>query len=588
MQSGLIVLAESFDYVVVGAGTCGLAIANRLSEDPSVTVVVVEPGTDQRNNTLVSDPLAFGQAWDTPIDWHYMTAIQPGADNRQIDLHQGRAWGGTSTVNGDLIKDFSGMTYIRGDRAELDAWEDLGNHGWNWEALLPYYKKAEKYSIPSQTELAAGATYDSEYHGFDGPVHVGYTPALVNGSFAQPIIQTWESLSLPHSPDLNSGHTRGFGMGPQTLHSELNLRWDSARAYLYPVQNRRNLKVIQGTVSRLTWASGNQKIAPSNSALAASGVEYLTNDGQVHNLKAKKEVIVSAGAVRTPLVLESSGIGNPSSLGIKTRINLPGVGEHLIEQPNHILAFSGTLDPCMSAYHTFATVTDLFGNKTAKVEASTQASLQKWAQAAVDASGKDALEINSLLKLLQLQHDLLFKQNVTAAEILTVSAPGGLLASNYWILFPFSRGSVHLGAADRINEPVIDPRFFLADFDLSAQLATGKLAQSFWLRKPMSAFVGDPLNPGPDLLPNNATDAQWEAYLRSTLAANSHSLGTASMMSRDLGGVVDPNLKVYGTANVRVVDASVLPTQLSGHLTATLYAVAERAADIIKRAAAVV
>jgi choline dehydrogenase len=202
------------------------------------------------------------------------------------------------------------------------------------------------------------------------------------------------------------------------------------------------------------------------------------------------------------------------ALGIETKVELPGVGENLVEQPNLILAYSGDLEPSSNAYHTFATAADLFGSDVAAVEASTLANLSKWAQTAVDASGSDALNVTAIEKLLHIQHDLLFKQNVTAAEVLTVVAPQGLLASNYWILLPFSRGSVHLGSADKINEPLIDPRFFLANFDLNATVATGKLTQRFWLSEPMNNVVTGPLIPGPDVLPNDATDAQWETYVR--------------------------------------------------------------------------
>jgi choline dehydrogenase len=209
-------------------------------------------------------------------------------------------------------KPISGMTYIRGDTAQFDAWEDLGNPGWNWATLFPYYKKSEKYTVPSDTQLAAGATFEYQYHGFDGHVHVGYPLALVNGSFAPMVIQTWEGLSLPHNPDLNSGDVRGFSMGPQTLDRELNIRWDAARAYYYPVEERPNLKIIKGTVKRITWVPENCTSSPcDNNLLVASGVEFLTDDGEENVLNVRKEVVISAGAVRTPLVLESSGIGNP-------------------------------------------------------------------------------------------------------------------------------------------------------------------------------------------------------------------------------------------------------------------------------------
>ncbi|KAK4149482.1 putative GMC oxidoreductase [Chaetomidium leptoderma] len=576
-KSTATVESESFDYIIVGAGTSGLVVANRLSEDPSVTVAVIEPGTDQRDNINVTATEAFGLSFNTPMDWAYSTVKQRDAGDRAFGLHAGKAWGGTSTING--------MTYIRGNVAEFDAWEQLGNPGWNWESIFSYFKKSEKYTIPTDSQLAAGATYESQYHGFDGPLHVGYVPSLENGSFAPAVKDTWEGLSVSHNLDLNSGSVRGFGMGPQTLDSNLNVRWDAARAYYQPVEHRPNLRIIKGTVKRITWASGGCK----KGHLVANGVEMLTDAGKSRTLGAKKEVVVSAGALRTPLVLEASGIGNPrilKSLGIETRINLPGVGEHLVEQPAHFLMFSGDLgSSSASAYHTYLTAADLFGANLAAIEAATRADIPKWARAAADASGADSLNVRGLEKLLHIQHDLLFKHNVTAAEVLTAIAPGSVLASNYWTLFPFSRGSVHLGSRDNIDEPVIDPRIFLSDFDLSTLTAAGRFATRFWLSEPMKTqgSVTGPVLSGDVDLPRNATDAQWHVYLRDTAVANSHPTGTASMMSRELGGVIDPELRVYGTANVRVVDASAVPMQLSGHLTAALYGLAERAADIIKR-----
>jgi choline dehydrogenase len=199
------------------------------------------------------------------------------------------------------------MTYIRGNVAEFDAWEQLGSQGWNWAALLPYFKKSESYTIPTASQLAAGATFESRYHGFDGPLHVGYIPNLENGSYAPLVIDTWEGLSVAHNPDLNSGSVRGFGMGPQTLDAKSNVRWDAARAYYHPVEHRPNLRILKGTVKRITWAGGRGK----QETLAANGVEILTDEGKSSIVGAKREVVLSAGALRTPLVLEASGIGNP-------------------------------------------------------------------------------------------------------------------------------------------------------------------------------------------------------------------------------------------------------------------------------------
>ncbi len=429
------------------------------------------------------------------------------------------------------------MTYIRGNVAEFDAWEQHGNPGWNWNSLLPYFKKSEEYTVPTASQLAAGATYEPKYHGFKGPLHVGYIPALENGSYAPVVINTWASLSVAHNPDLNSGSVRGFGMGPQTLDTKLNIRWDAARAYYHPAEHRPNLHILKGTVKSITWASEKGK----KGDLVAKGVEVLIDDGKSTFLSAKKEVIVSAGALRTPLVLEASGIGNPryvfepgwtiaefhsivstssnsvnrilKSLGVKTQINLPGVGENLVEQPSHFLLFSGDLPAAWSAYHAYVTAADIFGANTAVIEAQTRARIPKYAKAVADASGPGSLNVCAVEKLLQTQHDLVFKHNATAAEILIAIAGGGILASNYWTLFPFSRGSVHLKSLDKVNEPLINPRIFLADFDLTTLTAAGRFVEKFWYSEPMKSRAGVM---GPTGLPNNATDEEWHTLLRNS------------------------------------------------------------------------
>ncbi|KAK4445690.1 putative GMC oxidoreductase [Podospora aff. communis PSN243] len=517
---------EAVDYIIVGAGTAGLVLANRLSEDPSVTVTVIEPGADERNNINVTATDRFSLAFGTHIDWQYSTIPQPRANNRSLPLHQGKAWGGTSTING--------MTYVRGNKAEFDAWEKLGNPGWNWDNLFPYFKKSENYTLPTETQLAAGATYQAKNHGFSGPLRVGYPAVLRNGSFAPLILGAWENMALAHNPDLNSGDVHGFGMGPQTLDRAADVRFDSARAYYHPVEHRANLRI-----------------------------------GGTRRMEVRKEVIVSAGGVRSPLVLEASGIGNPSHF-----VDLPGVGENLGGQSGQIIVFSGEMESSASAYHTFVTAANLFGTNLTSLKEATQRDIPRWAKEIAHTSGS-ALSSKALEEQFRLQYDLIFKHNVTAAEVITVSAPGGILASNYYVILPFSRGSVHLGDLDQIDRPVIDPGIFLADFDITATTAIGRMAQRFWLSEHIRPLVSGQLVPDAAVLPENATDDQWVAHLRQSRSA--------AMMRRELGGVVDPELRVYGTANVRVVDASVIPMPISGHMSAAVYAVAERAADIIKQ-----
>ena len=533
LSSAAVALAKSVDYIVVGAGTTGLAVANRLSEDPSVTVTVIDPGKDQHDNPLVYDLNGWAQAPGTEIDWNYDLVSPEFAKDKKLKLPQGKGWGGTSLINGKRVSVAwdsrysrrwnTGMTYIRGDKAEFDAWEDLGNKGWNWEAILPYYKKAEKYSIPTDTHLAAGATYEKKYHGFEGHVHTGYPTTLKNTPFNPAVIETWEGLSLKHNPDLNSGHVHGFSIGPQTLDAEKDVRWDASRAYYLPIEKeRKNLEIIQGTVKRITWASQKRSRSSSKSGVVASGVEYFTPDNQTETLEVSREVIVSAGAVRTPLVLESSGIGNPNlleSLGIDIVVDLPGVGENLIDQTNHMQIFNSSLEPSNAGFHIFVTAADLFGNDLPSIEASTRKNLPKWAKTIVEASTEGALDIRAVEKLLQIQHDLIFKKKVTLSEIMCAGVAQGdttFFGSPYWNLLPFARGSVHLKSADAINDPVIDPRFFLIDFDLDATVATAKLVRKFWTSEPMGDSVSGEISPGSDVVPGDATDEEWAAFHRNT------------------------------------------------------------------------
>ncbi|KAJ4391528.1 hypothetical protein N0V93_005146 [Gnomoniopsis smithogilvyi] len=575
-----------FDYIIAGGGTCGLLLANRLSADPNNSVVVIEPGQDVRNNPNVSVPENFisEPVFNTPLDWAYATEPQRGGANRTLQMHAGKALGGSSTING--------MTYIRADVAEIDAWEALGNEGWNWETLLPYYKRVERYSPPTEAQVAVGASYEAQYHGQHGLLHVGNLYTLPNKSFYETVQDTWQNIGYMVNPDVNSGDTRGFDVYPMTVDRERDLRWDAARAYYYPIENRTNLKVLRGTVVKVTW--GRQDEAEKN--MTASGVEFVDANNKSVAIQAGKEVILSTGSLRTPGILEASGVGNPrqvfgsvasnraclltavtsvlSELGIDIVVDLPGVGENLQEQPNTALVFTANLDTAGYApYATFATADDVFGSEKLALADVTKGSLKGYAQT-IAAASNAGLNTTAIEQILRIQHDLIFNQNVTIGETITLAA-GGYFVTSHWLLLPFSRGSVHLRASDEANLPVIDPRYFLIDFDMTQQVGIGHQAQKFWQSSPMSDYLTGNVSGIP------ASDVDWVKFIEGSFAPNYHPIGTAAMMSRDLGGVVDRELKVYGTSNVRVVDASILPIQSSGHPTSTLYAIAERAADLI-------
>ncbi|PTB63462.1 GMC oxidoreductase [Trichoderma citrinoviride] len=561
---------SSYDYIIVGAGTCGLLLANRLSQDASFTVAVIDPGADERDNANVTNPLGWLGLTGTSVYWNYSSVPQESLGGRVLEYDGGKGIGGTSLING--------MTYIRGDKAQFDAWEQLGNPGWNWTTMLKAFKKVEHFFPPLPWQETAGAHYEEDYHGFSGGLHVGFNPDLLNGSFYGDVKASWAAVGQDLNRDASSGDTAGFDVWPQTLDPIKNVRWDSATAFYWPIKDRLNLKLLNGTVSKILWKKDGAN-APE-----ASGVEYLAPDGSIKTVNARKEVILSAGALRTPLILELSGVGSPSilnSLGIETVVNSPGVGENLIDQSNVALTYS-TKDsfPGYAPYATFVNATSLFGDSVESVAASTRKNLPIWAQHIANETN-GAISAEAIEHRLQVQHDLIFKKGVTIAEILS-SASGTSAISAYWGTLPFSRGSVHLSSADAINTPAINPRFLSVDFDLAVQIAIGRLATKFWTTAPISAIIEARIQPNSTILPpDNATDAQWESFTRSSLISNSHSLGTAAMMKREWGGVVDAQMRVYGAGNVRVVDASVLPMQVSGHLTATLYAVAERAGEMI-------
>jgi choline dehydrogenase len=199
------------------------------------------------------------------------------------------------------------MTYIRGQKAQIDVWSQLGISGWNWDILLPYYKKAEHFDPPTPAQVAAGASYDPEFHGMHGPVHVGYQYELQNGSFYDTVRQTWRNLGQSLNREANGGDVHGFSVWPKTAVRDKGLRADAAQAYYYPVQGRHNLKVIKGTVTKIRWKSSSH----SSHLVTANAVEYIDGHGKTAIVKAQKEVVLSAGSLRTPALLELSGIGNP-------------------------------------------------------------------------------------------------------------------------------------------------------------------------------------------------------------------------------------------------------------------------------------
>jgi choline dehydrogenase-like flavoprotein len=289
----------TYDYIVVGGGTSGLVVANRLSEDRNTSVLVIEAGSSVYNNPNVTDTTGYGKAFGTDIDWAYQTVDQEYAGNQPQTVRAGKALGGTSTING--------MVYLRAQSAQIDAWETVGNEGWNWKNLFPYYRKGEQFQGDDFSWLkGSGVAYDPSYHGFNGPLKVGWSESQLNDGLAQKLNITYQNLPVPvpYNIDPNGGQMVGYTLYPKTVDSKLNIREDAARAYYYPYKSRTNLHVWLNTnANKLTWKSGDEA--------NADGVEVTLANGTTTVVKASREIILAAGALKSPALLELSGVGNP-------------------------------------------------------------------------------------------------------------------------------------------------------------------------------------------------------------------------------------------------------------------------------------
>lgn len=293
--------ATSYDYIVVGGGTGGLVVANRLSENSAVSVLIVERGDSVLENTQVSDPNAYGAAFGSSIDYAYQSTAQEYAGGRVQTLRAGKALGGTSTING--------MAYTRAQDVQIDAWNNIGNSGWTWKNLLPYYLKSESFQVPTPAQYDAGANYVASYNGKSGPLLVGWTYDMQNSSIHTSLNETYERLGINYLPDVNGGKMHGYSMFPRTVNRAEQLREDAARAYYYPFTSRPNLSVMLNTAgNRIVWDSS----VSSGSPAVATGIEVTHSDGTTETVTANKEVILSAGSLISPAILERSGVGNPA------------------------------------------------------------------------------------------------------------------------------------------------------------------------------------------------------------------------------------------------------------------------------------
>ncbi|KAM6493412.1 hypothetical protein JOM56_011546 [Amanita muscaria] len=588
-QAKEILQSSTFDYIIVGGGTTGLTVARRLTDNTNKCVLVIEAGRSGVNDSLVTIPERSFQFIGTDIDWFYFTQPQAHAANLSINLSAGKILGGDSSVNG--------LIWARPPKAEYDAWEQLGNHGWNWNSMYDAMKKSEKLNQPSPSDTALyGYSAVPSSHGNSGPIDVSFPPFIPLQH--QKFIAASAELGQYFNPDPYSGNNTGafWSLSSQTSHA---IRVTSEFGYFDPVLSRKNLIVFSGgLVTKLELSQG--------PLITATGVNVRFPDGSVQlaRLAHDGDVIMSAGTFRTPQLLELSGIGNKDVLkkfNIDVKLNLLGVGENYEDHTITLLTYR--LKPGFLSFDA------LSYNSTLLAE---QQQLYK--------DGKGFFTFaDSPLVMAPIDYFLNASEIETAKEILSTK-PDGLSQQSFniiksqifhgvpqveYLLFnsfsagssslkmpntsyvsiaithlhPLSRGSIHINSTSIDDHPLINPNVLESDWDKWVLAKATAYARRFFETQSMrEIFESEEVFPGFAAV---QTQKQWEDYVTNNINCGYHSVGTASLLPRERNGVVDPNLVVYGTHNVRVADVSVMPLLVSAHTQTTAYAIGERAAEII-------
>jgi choline dehydrogenase-like flavoprotein len=581
-QSLLATCTNPFDYIIVGGGPAGLVVANRLSANPNITVAVIEAGDSAYINpkvTALPKSIAeFSPGIGTYIDWSYTSAPQKYTSNRTLPYTAGKALGGSTTING--------MTYLRAEKAQIDAWEELGNEGWNWDRMWHYYVSQESFQLPDDVQRMNGASFEEGVHGYEGEVDVGFTPYLTGQGAFDILQQTSSAIGYPNNKDANNGTMRGTTTWPAMLKVNEKIREDAARSFYWPVAEKRpNLQIfLNTTATRILWNT----TTASSADVVAVGVEAIGSSNITATFHATREIIVAAGSLRSPALLEHSGIGNPailSPLGINATVLFPTVGSNLMDQPANGMVYSSMTN--WTGYPTtvtYLTAADLFREGLDEVTEELKANISDYAAVILEDYPPNVSTLELQERLLSHQVDLIFCPNSTVplAELLWVPYETSIVAQ-FWSLLPLSRGSIHITSSNPAVAPSINTNFFQLPIDMYVQAAIAIRIREFFATAPMSQHVIAEVTPNFDTVPRDASwrDESWHNWIKKTYASNSHPVSTCAMMSQELGGVVDAEGKVYGTENVRVVDASIFPTQISGHLTASVYAIAGKIADAI-------
>ncbi|KAF8075341.1 aryl-alcohol oxidase precursor [Lyophyllum atratum] len=557
-----------FDFIVVGGGNSGNVVANRLTENPKINVLVLEAGPSNEGALVSEIPLLSPKLTQpSPYEWNYTTTPQPGLAGRSIAYPRGHILGGSSSTNW--------LVYTRGTSEDFDRYAKVtGDQGWSWNGLLPYFKKSEKWTVPADNHNLTGQ-FNPSVHGFTGEVAVSLSgfPSAIDNRVIEATSQAGNDFKF--NLDMNSGKSLGLGWAQMTVKD--GRRSSSATAYLAPkFLQRKNLYVVVN-------AQASRVIQTSDGIIPAfRGVEFRqSSGGPLKTITASREVILSAGAVGTPRILMNSGIGNSTTLkavGVKPLVDLPDVGENLSDHAVLGSAFvaNGT-----------DTLDSLFRDAQLTADAMAQWQVNKtgpFVNTVLDHIAFARLDKKLVPKLDSAAGPNTPHYEFAVSNGIATGPPapiGNFLAFTTVLVSPSSRGSVKLRTNDPFTPPLIDPGLLKTDFDKLIMREAIKGVKRFAQAPAWNGYVLGPAG----TFANATDDASIDAYAANNAGTLFHPVGTASMSPKGAkNGVTDPDLLVKNVVGLRIVDCSVLPFVPSAHTQAAAYAVGERGSDIIKSA----
>ncbi|KAE8382975.1 alcohol oxidase [Aspergillus bertholletiae] len=578
-------LSFNFDYIIVGGGTAGLLLAARLTENPNIQVGVIEAGTLKKNDPNVDNPARLARTLYNPeYDWMYLSTPQAGTNNKVHHVARGKLLGGSSGINY--------MAYCRPAAEDIDLWEKLGNKGWSWNELMPYYLKTQKLELANGIQAPQGNILSPglpQSHGHSGPISTTYPRQ--RAPFEDRIIRAFDETSkIPRAQDPWSGRPLGLYDHLSTINRDNGAtRSYAASAFLYPCLQRENLKVLtEATVCKVLLDTHSSK---------ATGVEFFCS-GTMHQIFPTVETILSAGPVQSPRLLELSGIGNPEFLrraNIDCVLPLSEVGENLCEHPMTSITYA--LDETKSlpqnnlqvarddnmsdgvrlmAFLPYSSLVSQKQLEETLLNVTQCPQLLEQERCSVASRLQDptsgALQFNGTTAMVDIEGG---HSNQSRLISDTSGHEHTYYSFHVTITSTLSRGSTHVTSSDPFAKPAIDLGLLRDPTDVEL-LSTGlEFADKVFSSSHVSDQVVTRVIPSPDV--DLRDREQGGRFVRDWTTSFNHILGTCAM-----GRVVDERLHVKGISGLRVVDASVIPTQISGNVMATVYAVAEKAADLIK------